>query len=236
MNKRYKIIDLSHKLYTDMPSYPTLPPFKIEYLKIAARDGSTVSMITSMHTHLGTHIDFPLHVIPNSKSSDDYTLKDLSGEGVVIDLSYKNEREEITEEDLDKYSDYINEGGIVFLFTGWSNKREVTPTYSFRWPYLEESAAHFLVKKGIRILGTDGLSVGGWSGKLTMQEPAPKTASRKIHKILLDAGILLVEEIANLDKVLNGKKAAKSFFVIAPLPIKGAEASPCRVFSMVSDL
>jgi len=236
MNKRYKIIDLSHKLYTNMPSYPTLPSFRIEYLKIAARDGSTVSIITSMHTHLGTHIDLPLHVIPGSKSLDDYTLEDLSGEGVVIDLSYKNEGEEITEKDLDKYSDHINEGEIVFLFTGWSNKRGLTPTYLFRWPYLEESAAHFLVKKGIRILGIDGLSVGGWSGKVATQGPITKTPSRKIHKILLDAGILLVEEVANLDKVLMGKKVAKSFFVIAPLPIKGAEASPCRVFSIVSDL
>ena len=236
MNKRYKIIDLSHKLYTNMPSYPTLPSFRIEYLKTAARDGSTVSIITSMHTHLGTHIDLPLHVIPDSKSLDDYTLEDLSGEGVVIDLSYKNEGEAITEKDLNKYSDHINEGEIVFLFTGWSNKRSLTPTYLFRWPYLEESAAHFLVKKGIRILGIDGLSVGGWSGKVTMQEPVTKTSSRKIHKILLDAGILLVEEIANLDKVLMGKKVTKSFFVISPLPIKGAEASPCRVFSMVPDL
>lgn len=236
MDKRYKIIDLTHTLYSDMPSYPTLPFFKIEYLKIAARDGSTVSIITSMHTHSGTHIDFPLHVIPGSKSTDDYTLEDLSGEGTVIDLTHKREGEEITESDLEKYSDQINSEEMVFIFTGWSKKRSLTPSYLFRWPYIGESAANFFVKKNIKLLGVDGLSVGGWSGKVAVQGPVAKTPSRKIHEILLGAGILLVEEVANLDKILMGRRVAKAFFIVAPLPIKGAEASPCRVFSIISGL
>lgn len=233
--KNWKIIDLSHRISPDMPSYPSLPPFKIENLKTAAKNGSTVNIITSMHTHLGTHIDFPLHVIPGSKSLDDYTLEDLSGDGVVIDLTPKGEGEEITEKDLEKYGDYINAGDIVFIFTGWSKIRNHTSTYLFRWPNIGESAANYLAKKRIKILGIDVLSVGGWGGKVAVQGPLPKVASRKIHEILLNAGILLVEEVANLDKVLKGKKVAKGFFLIAPLLIKGVEASPCRVFFFTSD-
>jgi kynurenine formamidase len=236
MNKHYKIIDLTHKLYTDMPSYPTLPPFRIEQIKTIERDGSNVSVITSMHTHLGTHIDFPLHMVPSSKSLDDYTLEDLSGEGIVIDLSYKGAGEEITEEDLSKYSDYISRGEILCVFTGWSKKRNHTATYLFKWPYLGESAAHFLVRKGVKILGIDTLSIGGWGGKVAVKGPPTKTPSREIHKILFNAGILVVEELANLDVILKGKKVARAFFIIAPLAIKGVEASPCRVISMVSDL
>jgi kynurenine formamidase len=209
-----------------MPSYPTLPPFKIEQIRTVEKDGSNVSLITSMHTHSGTHIDFPLHMISRSKSSDDYTLEEISGEGVVVDLSYKGAGEEITEEDLHRYSDYISEGEIVCIFTGWSKKRNHTATYLFKWPYLGESAAHFLVRKGVKILGIDMLSIG----------PPTKTLSREIHKILFDAGILVVEELANLDVVLKGNKVARAFFIIAPLAIKGVEASPCRVISIVSDL
>ncbi len=212
-----------------MPSYPTLPSFKIENLKIVTRNGTTVNMITGMHTHIGTHIDFPLHVTPDSKSADDYTLEDLSGDGVVIDLTYKSEREEITEQDFKKYGDYINEGEMVFVFTGWSKKRERTAVYLFRWPYIGESAVHYLVKKNIRILGIDTLSVGGWGGKVAIKGSMPKIPSRKLHEMLLNAGILVVEEVANLDKVLMGGKVTKGFFIIAPLPIKGVEASPCRV-------
>lgn len=218
----------------DMPSYPTLPPFKIEQLRTAEKNGSNVSMITSMHTHLGTHIDFPLHMTPESKSSDDYTLEDLSGEGVAVDLSYKGDGEEITEEDLAKYSDHIKSGDMIFLFTGWSKKRSATTIYLFKWPYLGESAANFLVNKGVRIVGVDTLSIGGWGGKIAVKGPLTKTPSRKIHKILFDVGILVVEEIANLDKVLMGNKVARAFFVIAPLAIKGVEASPCRVFTISS--
>jgi kynurenine formamidase len=219
----------------DMPSYPTLPPFKIEQIRTAEKNGSNVSMITSMHTHLGTHIDFPLHMIPESKSSDDYTLEDLSGEGVAVDLSYKGDGEEITEEDLAKYSDHIKFGDMVFLFTGWSKKRSVTTIYLFKWPYLGEDATNFLVDKGVRIIGIDTLSIGGWGGKMAVKGPLTKTSSRKIHKIFFDAGVLVVEEVANLDKVLMGNKVARAFFVIAPLAIKGVEASPCRVFT-ISDL
>lgn len=236
MNKHCKIIDLTHKLYIDMPSYPTLPPFKIERIRTVERDGSNVSLITSMHTHLGTHIDFPLHMIAGSKSSDDYTLEDLCGDGIVVDLSYKGAGEEITEEDLARYSDYISDGKIVCVFTGWSKKRNHIATYLFRWPYLGESAAHFLVKKSVKILGIDTLSIGGWGGKVPIKGPPTKTPSREIHKILFDAGILVVEELANLDKVLNGNKVARAFFIIAPFAIKEVEASPCRVIAMVPNL
>jgi arylformamidase len=236
MNKRYKIIDLSHKIFPDMPSYPSLPPFRIENLRTATKNGTTVNIITSMHTHLGTHIDFPLHVIPGSKSLDDYTLEDLSGDGVVIDLTPKGEGEEITEKDLKKYGDHINDGDIVFIFTGWSKIRNHTSTYLFRWPHIGESAAHYLAKKNIKILGIDVLSVGGWGGKVAVKGPLPKIPSRKIHEILFNAGMLVVEEVANLDKVLMGRKVAKGFFLIAPLLIKEVEASPCRVFFIVPDL
>ena len=235
MNKHYKFVDLTHKLYVNMPSYPNLPPFKIEQIKNLESDGSNVHMITSMHTHLGTHVDFPLHVIPGSKSSDDYALEDLSGEGVIIDLSYKGAGEEITEEDLAVYSDYISNGEILFIFTGWSNKRDNITTYLFEWPHLGKSAAYLLVKKGIKIVGIDTLSIGGWSGKVAIKKSPTKTQSREIHEILLGAGVLVVEELANLDKVLMSKKVARAFFIVVPLAIKGVEASPCRVVSMVSD-
>lgn len=232
MGKNYRIIDLTHDVYVNMPSYPTLPPLKIDQIRTVEKDGSNVSMITSMHMHVGTHIDFPLHIVPGSKSSSDYTLEYLSGEGLVVDLSFKSCGEEITEEDLAKYSDQLNAGDILFIFTGWSKKRDST-AYLSGWPYLAESAAHFVVKKGVKIVGIDTLSVGGRSDRATVKGPLIKTPSRIVHRILFEAGVLVVEEVANLDKVLMGNRVARGFFIIAPLAIKGVEASPCRVF-MVS--
>jgi len=232
LDKKYSIIDLSHQLFVDMPSYPNLPSFKIDYIKLAPKDGFTVSIITSMHTHLGTHIDYPSHVEPNAKCSDDYSLEDLMGEGIVINLTHKREGEEITDEDLMKFNRYIKRGKMLFIFTGWSKKRATASNYLFNWPYIGEDAAKFLVEKDIKVLGIDGLSVGGWSGRKAGQRSINKTPSRRIHEILLGAEILLVEEVANLDKILLNREIAEAFFIIAPLPIKGAEAAPCRVFSI----
>jgi kynurenine formamidase len=230
-----QIVDLSHDLFVNMPSYPTLPSFKIEYLKIAARDGSTVSLITSMHTHTGTHIDFPCHIVPDSNCLEHYSLQDLSGEGAVVDLSYKKEGEEITEKDLLRYGRHIRRGEMLFMFTGWSRKRALTPSYLFKWSHLSRRAAQLLVRKRPKVVGIDGLSIGGWGGKMVVG-PIATTPSRTIHRMLLEAGILILEEIANLDKVLLRRKAARSFFILAPLPVRGAEASPCRVISIRSDL
>lgn len=235
MSKRYKIIDLSHELSPDMPSYPGLPPFKIENLKISTRDGSTINLITSMHTHLGTHIDFPIHIIPNSKSINDYNLEDLCGDGIVIDLTYKNEAEEITDKDIKKYDDYINDRDMLFIFTGWSRKRGHTPEYLFGWPYIGESVVNYLLKKNIKLIGIDTLSIGGYSKKVNAKWPLPKISSHKIHEMLFKAGILIVEEVANLDKVLMNEKFVRGFFIIAPLKIKGIEASPCKVIFIAPD-
>jgi arylformamidase len=230
MVQGFQIIDLTHDLFVNMPSYPTLPSFKIEYLRLAARDGSTVSIITSMHMHTGTHIDFPCHLIPDSKCLEDYSLQDLSGEGAVIDLSFKKEGEEITEKDLLKYDSHIRKGEMLLMFTGWSRRRGVTPTYLFKWPHLSKGAAQFLVSRRPKVVGIDGLSIGGWGGKMAVG-PIAKTPSGTIHRMLLEAGILILEEVANLEKVLMRQKAARSFFILAPLAVRGAEASPCRVIS-----
>jgi len=235
MIRRSQIIDLTHEMFVNMPSYPTLPSFKIKYLKLAAKDGSTVSLITNMHMHMGTHIDFPSHIIPDSKCLEHYTLQDLSGEGVVIDLSYKEEGEEIAEKDLLNYARHIRRGEMLFMFTGWSRRRGVTPAYLFKWPHLSRGAAQFLVGKRPKVVGTDGLSIGGWSGRGVVG-PIAKTPSRIIHRMLLEAGILILEEVANLHKLLMRRKVARSFFFLAPLAVKGAEASPCRVISIRSDL
>lgn len=220
-------------MYVDMPSYPTLPPLRVEQLRTVKRNGSNVSIITCMHMHLGTHIDFPLHMVQEAKASDGYTLEDLSGEGVVMDISYKGEGEEITEEDLAQYDDQVKVRDMTFIFTGWSKKRSHTTTYLSKWPYIGEEAAHFLVNKNIKLVGVDTLSIGKIGGKITAKEPPTKPQSQIVHKIFLEAGIPAVEEVANLDKVLMGNKAARGFFVVAPLAIKDVEASPCRVFMIL---
>jgi kynurenine formamidase len=75
--------------------------------------------------------------------------------------------------------------------------------------------AEFLVQKKIMILGLD--------------TPSPDNAPFGVHKALMAAGILVLENLTNLDRI----PADQQFEVIAlPLKIK-ANGSPARVIARV---
>lgn len=228
-----KVVDLTHLMYRDMVSWPTLPSLMYEHTALAARDLYTMTVITRMTTHIGTHIDVQSHFVPGGKSIEDYSIENFIGEGVVLDLSWKKAGEEISVEDLKKYENDIREGEVVMLCTKWDKKNRYTNEYLFQWPHLGVDAAKYLVSKRIKAVGIDALSIGGWMDTVPGQEPVAKSSPVEVHRILLRADIIIVEELTGLDEVLDGKKTARAFFVFAPLKLSGAEGSPCRAFAFV---
>ncbi len=228
-----KVVDLTHLLYRDMVSWPTLPSLMYEHTALAARDLYTMTVITRMNTHIGTHIDVQSHFIPGGKSIEDYSIEDFMGEGVVLDLSWKKAGEEISVEDLKKYENDIREGEVVMLCTKWDKKSRYTNEYLFQWPHLGVDAAKYLVSKRIKAVGIDALSIGGWMDTVPGQGPVAKSSPVEVHRILLKADIIIVEELRGLDEILDGKKTARAFFVFAPLKLSDAEGSPCRAFAFV---
>ena len=75
-----------------------------------------------------------------------------------------------------------------------------------------EAAAVF-AKAGIKLLGNESQSVG------------PEDAPMEVHKILLEAGVVLLEGI-----VLTDVEEGKYFLSAAPLNIAGCEGAPCRAY------
>lgn len=232
--KPIKIVDLSHVLYNCMPSWPTQPNFLYEMMSNAARDGSTMHIIRQMTTHTGTHVDVPLHFIVEGKSVDHLPIESFAGEGLVIDLSYKRAGEAIMVEDIRAYEDEIKPGDVLMLHTGWDKKFGFNPEYLFEWPHLAEETAKYLVGKGIKALGVDTLSVSGWDGEAPRHGPvAAKGSSARIHKILLEAGVILIESLRNLDGILDGGKSRRAYFIYAPIALKGADGGPCRAIALI---
>lgn len=74
-------------------------------------------------------------------------------------------------------------------------------------------AAHFFAEAGIKLLGNESQSVG------------PEEAPMEVHKILLEAGVVLLEGI-----VLKDVEEGKYFLNAAPLNIAGCEGAPCRAY------
>jgi arylformamidase len=77
---------------------------------------------------------------------------------------------------------------------------------------VEASGAEWLVRKGVQLVGVDYLSV------------APYGNSRPTHRILLEAGVAVVEGL-NLSQVSQGRYA----LYCLPLKLVGSDGAPARV-------
>jgi arylformamidase len=228
-----RVVDLSNSLFVGMPSWQTNPELLFGPVKRAVRDIFTLSVVTQMHLHAGTHVDAPLHSRAGGKTLDSYSVEDFMGSGVVLDLRSKKAGEEITAQDLGSFDSSIQRRDVVMLCTDWHKRRGMNHDYLYKWPFLGESASRFLVEKQIKAVGTEGMSIAGWTDNVPAQGPVTKYSSAEIHNLLLENDILVIEELSNLGEVLGSNKTARGFFTFAPVKFVGTEASPCRAVAFV---
>ncbi len=230
-----KVIDLSQTLYSDMPSWQTNPDLRYEPMIKAARDIFNVTVIKQMCVHTGAHVDVPLHSIQEGKTIDQYPIDHYMGDGVVLDLTSKAPGSEITADDLKSFGDDIQENDFVMLCTNWSKRRGYNSDYLYKWPFPNLGACSYLIEKKIKAVGTEGMSIAGWTGKVPAQGPVTSLSSADIHNSFLKEEILIVEGLANLSEILDGKRSARAFFICAPLNFVGSEGSPCRAFALLGE-
>lgn len=228
-NNDYRVFDLSHTMYHRMPAWPGHSEFTIKDLKIMNIDGYAVKDIT-LNTHHGTHIDVAAHMIDNGKTLEKYPLNTFIGDGIIIDLTYKKPGEAISAKDLEKFDDSIKSNDMVFIYTGWDKKRSSSVEYLYLWPYLNPDGANYLISKNVKLIGTDGLSIGGWSSSNAVQNAITDTA-KEVHTIILSAGAIIAEEVANLYNVLGETKCERVSFIVAPLNIVDSDGSPARIYA-----
>ena len=131
-----KFVDLSHPISNDMSTYPTDPDVSIVREKEIHTDRTLLHSF-KMGTHTGTHLDAPIHIIPDGKTLDDFPLRAFTGTAVKVDKhSYSS---------LDQMKQKVD--GIIYD-TGWYrhfNDPEIF--YGPDRPIIPES----LVEKGIEL-------------------------------------------------------------------------------------
>ncbi len=225
----YDIIDLTHNMYHRMPGWPGHSEFTLEDLKILNIDGYAVKKL-SVNTHHGTHMDVEAHMVENGRTLDTYQLGSFIGRAIVIDVSDSDPASPIKLSKIKEHDRLFGKDDIILLYTGWNRLRGNTIKYLFEWPYVDIDLAKYLAEKQIRMVGTDGLSIGGWGGAVVTHKMVTDTAG-EVHQILLKKGIIILEEMANLDKVLDSRKFAEIFFMALPLKIDGADGSPVRAIA-----
>jgi len=210
------IIDLSNTIYSGSPGYPGLPEVQINRLFSAGKDGFTLTEL-KLHTHVGTHMDAPLHFEENGKTLDKIPLQNLVGEAALVNLTYKKEKEGITVKDLEQHGKHIKQGDMVVLNTGWYKKRAPNDTWQKDYPYITGEAARWLVAKKIRGVGVDTVAVDMFG--------SPDFIA---HHTLFRSDVYVVEELTNLERI------PKDRFLISimPLNIPGVDASPVRAVAL----
>jgi len=165
------VVDLTNPIDHDMPVWPSIPSVDIMATALAARDGVRMERV-EMATHTATHVDAPAHFLPGGKTLDEYPAEKFVSEGVVLDLTPKEPGEAITVGDIEPDADAVETGDAVMLHTGWDEYYGRTTEYLFEWPYLTREAAAYLADVEPTAVGTEGLSVAGWT------ESPPRTARR----------------------------------------------------------
>lgn len=200
-----KYVDLSVPINEATPIYPGDPKTSIKPAGVLEKDGYCDHYL-SMGTHVGTHVDAPMHMIAGGKSLDQIPVDQFIGRGVYVDVTDGNFN---GVKDVD-----IQEGDIVLLHTGMGAKYHES-AYFDDYPAMSEEMAHYLVSKKIKMVGSDTCSPDNKDGF-------------PVHKILLGGGVLIVENLTNL-----GQLADKVFRIFA-LPINlQIDAAPARVVAEI---
>lgn len=216
-----KVFDLSQELYSSCPGWPTYEETSITHETVVGIHGYT-SEIIKLNTHSATHLDAPFHFFANMKTIDELPLDRFIGEAVIVDLGECPPCHGITPQDLEPWGKYIKKDGIVLLHTGWCKKRGYSKEYYNDWPYLTGDGAAWLLEKGVKGVGIDGMSMGGWY----------EGTGRPCHEILLSNEVWLLEELNFPEEVLQYKEV---ILHCAPLKLKGCSGSPCRAYAIIED-
>lgn len=204
-----KIFDISLSLSPDLPIWPGDDPFELEQVESIEEGANANVSRLSTGVHIGTHVDAPHHFLNNGRTVESLPLNVLTGPCYVIQLP--DGVEAITAEALEGMSLPSEPARILF---GTSNSRfwsRGETAFQEDFVAVTEDGAEWLVKQGIHLVGVDYLSV------------APYSDSIPTHKILLQAGIIIVEGL-DLSAVPRG------FYELYCLPLKliGAEGAPAR--------
>jgi kynurenine formamidase len=192
-------------------------------------------------THLGTHVDAPLHYGSTCEGKPARTISDLGLEELFVDAIVLDLRESVPGEGitvqalktaLAKNGAPVPQGGAIMIRTG-QEAVSVADEAFFNYPGMTREGTLFLSGLGAKILGTDAL---GWDRPFAVMRHAFKKTQNAEeiwdgHFAGRDREVFIVQQLANLAAVpAYGFKVG--FF---PLRLAGCSAAPARVVAFVNE-
>ncbi len=212
-----KPIDLTLTISETIPSFPGSPKPQFIHWSNLKDDGYNLELLF-LSSHTGTHLDAPYHFAKNGVKINQIPLDRLLGKAILIKLQ-KTKNTPITKSDIilfEKNNYKIPTYSSIFFYTGWQ-KNLKNNNYFTENPGLNLAAAKYLTSKKVNLIGIDSPSID-----------LGKDNSFNVNNILSKNNILILENLANLNKITT-----KEFnFTILPLKLKDATGSPVRASAL----
>lgn len=224
-----KVVDLTHTLTPDFPTFSGDPAIDIKRVVSFEKDGYNINQLTYTE-HVGTHMDAPIHFSKDGKTADALAANTLVVPVAVIDVRSKAEQNpdyQVTPDDLKAWeaaNGRLPEGGAVAMNSGWARHlgtpkfRNLDDKGVMHFPGFGKEATAFMMERNLQGMVVDTLSLDHGASK-----------DFATHLTWLPSGRWGIENAANLDQVpANG-----ATIVVGGPKILGATGGPSRVFALL---
>ncbi len=210
------ILDSNIPVYGDF-SHPSFP--RINDMNQGATANKTA---ISMDSHMGTHIDFPLHFFADGKAGENYLPEELVFNEVII-AEVRKEGGLISNNDLKKINPDVSVEMLI-VKTGFCSKRNEVNYWQGNPGFAAETAS-FLKQKlpSLRAIGFDSISLSSFQHR---------EEGRKAHREFLSRDILIIEDM-DLNTVNEEAKFSK--VIVAPMLFKSCDGAPCYILAETID-
>jgi kynurenine formamidase len=223
---KFDLVDLSHTLQEGIPSFPTHSKFF--HMPWPQPNDPALMYQILMHEHNGTHVDAPAHFIRGDIDPEHHWMHTVAPDRLlapcnILDFSASPPEELLELERVKAWEGTHHKiaSGDIVIFNFGVHKRwalgEAGWQYAERWPGLARDTSEYLAKIGVKAVGTDTLGLDA-SGSTDI--PA--------HDTLLVRGILIMENLTNLDNL-----PPRCFLLAIPLKIYEGTASPIRALALI---
>ena len=165
-------------------------------------------------------MDAPRHILPDGFGLDKLPASQFCGRAAVLDVSHLGTGGIVTADFLQAQNGFLRTADYVLLYTGWEKKWDTPAFLDEPFPILDEEAARYLVRCGLKGVGTDALSVDTLRDQQFLA-----------HKTLLDGGLVILESLC-LKKVVG--RTDLMLFAL-PLKFENADGAPVRAIAEFRD-
>lgn len=177
--------------------------------------------IMDLTSHLGTHVECPYHHNDDWADVQDLPLTTFMGRCLYVTITHLEPNSHIMPADLEKAcADKLKEGDVVILDSPYKITpfTEKTNTEEDKRLFVCREAAEWFRDKKVKCVGFgDGVSIEN-----------NNTDVCAFHDILMAENIVFLEVLKNLEQLTTDV-----FFIsYSPLPIKGLDSCPVRVYAI----